>query len=65
MPDTCQGDSGGPLALDTQPGAGKAPKLAGITSFGFFCGVRPGVYTEVSEAGTTALLTSPPVVDPP
>jgi hypothetical protein len=65
-PDTCQGDSGGPLALDGATGANSAPganaRLAGITSFGNGCGRpnTPGVYTEVSEAGTTSFLNSAP-----
>jgi hypothetical protein len=62
--DTCFGDSGGPLVIDT--GGGR--RLAGITSFGEEpCGALgvPGVYTEVPEPGTAALLSSPPSVDPP
>lgn len=44
--DTCQGDSGGPLVVE----ADTAPKVAGITSFGFECARAnsPGIYTRVS-----------------
>lgn len=40
--DACQGDSGGPLVCDGQ--------LAGIVSFGQYCGYAayPGVYVNVS-----------------
>jgi hypothetical protein len=71
--DTCQGDSGGPLALDSVPGdngAGNGPgagrKLAGITSFGHGCGDPgiPGVYTQVTESGTTAFLSGSPPSPP-
>jgi Trypsin len=67
--DTCQGDSGGPLALDSVNGPngpgngpGSGGKLAGITSFGHGCGQPgvPGVYTEVTEPGTTSFLNSSP-----
>jgi trypsin len=61
--DTCQGDSGGPLALDIT-GTEAGLKLAGITSFGDGCGVFPGVYTEVPEAGTTQFLTRNPPAPP-
>jgi Trypsin len=60
--DTCQGDSGGPLAI---PGVGSAPSLAGITSFGGVCGAGPGVYTEVDEPATTALLSDDTQTPPP
>ncbi len=62
--DTCQGDSGGPLALDTT-GDVTGYKLAGLTSFGNGCGVVPGVYTQVTEAGTTAFITHRPEIAPP
>ncbi|XP_049958169.1 trypsin Tyr p 3.0101-like [Schistocerca serialis cubense] len=41
--DSCQGDSGGPLVCNGS--------LAGIVSFGYYCGLPgyPGVYTDVSK----------------
>ncbi len=52
--DTCYGDSGGPLVILD----GGVPKLAGLTSFGpeDSCGDVPGVYAEVSEAGTRSFI---------
>jgi len=41
--DSCQGDSGGPLAIQ----AGNVWKIAGVVSFGGYCG-DGGVYTRVS-----------------
>ncbi|XP_047111769.1 trypsin alpha-like [Schistocerca piceifrons] len=43
--DSCQGDSGGPLVCNGS--------LAGIVSFGYYCGLPgyPGVYTDVSKFG--------------
>ncbi|XP_069059575.1 hepatocyte growth factor activator [Pleurodeles waltl] len=43
--DACQGDSGGPLACQT----GKVSYLYGIISWGDGCGLKPGVYTKVSN----------------
>jgi len=59
--DTCQGDSGGPLSVRV----GAELKLAGLTSFGKGCGRFPGVYTEVTEAGTRAFLDDDSQVAPP
>lgn len=50
-PDTCQGDSGGPLVCKVQQGP-RSPAhyvLGGVTSWGFGCGVTPGIYTNVPE----------------
>ncbi len=60
--DSCQGDSGGPLALDTN--GTEAGLRLGLVSFGNGCGVVPGVYTEVPEAGTTSFLVSNPPAPP-
>ncbi|XP_069488140.1 hepatocyte growth factor activator isoform X2 [Ambystoma mexicanum] len=43
--DACQGDSGGPLACESE----KVSYLYGIISWGDGCGLKPGVYTRVSN----------------
>ncbi|OAD56548.1 Serine protease persephone [Eufriesea mexicana] len=46
--DTCTGDSGGPLQVAFKNDSGLY-RVLGITSFGLFCSVVPGVYTKVSR----------------
>jgi hypothetical protein len=55
--DTCQGDSGGPLAVDTDAGAPKLWKLAGIVSAGNGCGLPgvPAIYTRAAAPAIQAL----------
>uniref|UniRef100_A0A182WMK8 Peptidase S1 domain-containing protein n=1 Tax=Anopheles minimus TaxID=112268 RepID=A0A182WMK8_9DIPT len=48
--DTCHGDSGGPLQIKLMANNRLIPFVAGITSFGRFCGTgTPAVYTRVSS----------------
>merc|ERR1711887_288485 len=48
--DTCQGDSGGPLACRITENHSKFQyQLTGVTSWGFACGQRPGVYVNVAQ----------------
>jgi hypothetical protein len=43
QPDTCSGDSGGPLVARTAGG----PRLVGLTSYGYGCGIAPGIFTAI------------------
>ncbi|OOF22920.1 hypothetical protein BZJ17_05220 [Salinivibrio sp. IB574] len=43
--DTCMGDSGGPLFYDSNDGL----RQMGIVSWGYKCGINPGVYTKISH----------------
>lgn len=46
--DACQGDSGGPLQVFTERNPYCMQHVAGVVSFGIFCGNKvPGVYTRV------------------
>jgi trypsin len=42
---TCQGDSGGPLTIES---TGSRAKLVGLTSWGYECGILPGIYSRIS-----------------
>nr|XP_022913217.1 serine protease Hayan-like [Onthophagus taurus] len=48
MADACHGDSGGPIQIKIQQ-LPRMYRIVGVTSFGNYCGLVPGVYTRVSN----------------